>query len=56
MEMWRHGDIETWTWRHGDTDMETSNGKGKNGSLVDFPEYIYHLLIVQTEVCHLFVC
>jgi hypothetical protein len=28
----------------------------ENGSPRDFPKFVYHLLIVQTEVCRLSIC
>jgi hypothetical protein len=47
----RHGqedlDMETWTWRQNQTENERSG---------NVPLSVYRLLIVQTEVCRLFVC
>jgi hypothetical protein len=65
MEIWKHGDMET--WRHGVMDIETrikywgfSNILGKNQTENRSPGgfflFVYHLLLVQTEVCRFYVC
>ncbi len=60
-------DMETWTSTYSDMveDVETQtrtwkHGRGQeseteNGSPCDFPQSVYRLLIIQTEVCRLSV-
>jgi hypothetical protein len=63
VEYQKHGDkdMETETWSHGEMDMDSwRNGhrgiKQKREAKVIFPYSVYHLLIMQTDVCCLSVC
>ncbi len=56
METWRHGVMVTWRWRPGDMEIWTWRQQTENGSLNDFPESVYRLLIVLRNKRKLSVC